>query len=462
MRPSEKTTELARQILARLEHQQRPYILFLGQACADAAGVPTKFEIARQVFSDPDLSRSYLQDEEREDRAAVLQAFDELLEEMTTGQRYRMLQSFYASVPVPSFYQDLALLVKAGFFKLIVTTNIDNLLEQAFGGAGLLGNRDYQVQVLGSQEELPWRSKVAQESEPPVRVIKLHGDLALKQAAITREEIDEALEPQRFFIKGQISGDMIMVGYQLESEPLNQWLSWVPGDLWWVSLETPDEELLHILEERRSVYHIHGEEARPDAFFGQLAWLLLHTPAGVWSGEIVTPTEQPGMKGDVLRREPSPNLNDVIYTDESFLANQLRRTQSVLQALEQVKAPGGENLQVETQIEYQRRQMAQLEAQLRDLEPNRERLLKLMNQVRTDIQRAAKNSLVDPNVAVYARKQWSAVQSEYRRKTPNQSIVAAAIGATVVLAEQLGEQIVDRSVVQELASYAPSAVGRRL
>lgn len=461
MRPSEKTTELARQILARHERQQRPYILFLGQACAGAAGVPTKFEIARQVFSDPDLSQSYLQDEEREDRAAVLQAFDELLEEMTTGQRYRMLQSFYASVPVPSFYQDLALLVKAGFFVLIVTTNIDNLLEQAFSGAGLTPGRDYQVQVLGSQEELPWRSKVVQESEPPVRLIKLHGDLALKQAAITREEIDEALEPQRFFIKGQISGDMIMVGYQLESEPLNQWLSWVPGDLWWVSLETPDEQLLRLLEERRSVFHIHGEEARPDAFFGQLAWLLLHAPIGDSSDETAVPIER-GVTGEERDRELSPRLENMVYTDESFLANQLRRTQSVLQALEQVKAPGGENLQVETQIEYQRRQMALLEAQLRDLEPNRERLLKLMNQVRIAIQRAAKNSLVDPNVAVYARKQWSAVQSEYRREMPNQSIVAAAIGATVVLAEQLGEQIVDRGVVQELASYAPSAVGRRL
>jgi hypothetical protein len=459
MRPSEKTTELARQILARRENHQRPFILFLGQACADAAGVPTKFEIARQVFSDPDLFQLYLQEEDLENRAVVLDAFDELLEEMTTGQRYRMLQSFYASIPVPSFYQDLALLVKAGFFELIVTTNIDNLLEQAFGGAGLIAGRDYQVQVLGRQEELPWRSKAAQESEPPVRVIKLHGDLALKQAAITREEIDEALEPQRLFIKGQISGDMIMVGYQLESEPLNQWLSWVPGDLWWVSPEPPDEQLLNIIEARRSVYHIHGEETRPEVFFGQLAWLLLRTPIGAWSGETDALPAQPGVES---LRDTSPNLENVVYTDESFLANQLRRTQSVLQALEQVKAPGGENLQIETQIEYQRRQMALLEAQLRDLEPNRERLLKLMNQVRTAIQQAAKNSLVDPNAAAYARKQWSAVQSEYRRETPNQSIVAAAIGATVVLAEQLGEQIVDRGVVQELASYAPSAVGRRL
>src|SRR5579862_2536266 len=46
---------------------------------------------------------------------------------------YRLLRQYYVELPVPLFYQDLASLLKARVFSRVLTTNYDNLLEQALG-----------------------------------------------------------------------------------------------------------------------------------------------------------------------------------------------------------------------------------------------------------------------------------------------------------------------------------------
>jgi len=231
------------------------------------------------------------------------------------------------------------------------------------------------------------------------------------------------------------------------------------------------------------VRRIAGESAQTQVFFEQLAWLLLRSPAqnsltvamnaalyelkgldsaGVSGEDGMIAAGSPGAGSKDVGPAGGESPGETEISDAAYMETQLQRSRAVLLALKQSQTPGEKDQQLELQIEYQRQQIVELEARLREIQPNRDRLLDLMKTVRRSVNAAARKEYVDPNAASFMRKQVSAIQGEYRRETPNQSIVAAAIGATVVLAERLGAEVVDPAVVQQLAAYAPSTVGGRL
>ena len=450
MKPDENITQLVRLLV---ERQQAPpgtvsrggpqVILFLGRSCADAAGVPDMLAMARQVMRDPDLAAMYA-DRNLQDDEQLAIAFAEYLAEMTGAQRMRMLQSFYERIPVPAFYQDLALLVKGGYFRHILTTSIDTLLEQALNGAGLWVDKDYQVISLGLKEERKTYGRPGEMSSDRITLVKLHGDLAQNQAAITKEEIADALEPQRYFVKGELSGDLVVVGYEFESQPLNRWLSWVPGDAWWVSEDRPEGDEIAAIESRRNIQYITGQAARPENFFGQLLYLL-------W--RVVAPSEEGVLPAEREAYEETEGFEED-YSDEEYIRSQLHRTKAMLANLEQSAGPDQRNVAWTNQIQYQRQRAADLEDQLRGLESSREHLLDLLQHIDKTVREKAD----DPNLSTYLKNQVKSVVKEYQRQEPNQVIVSAAIGATLVMAERMG---VDKEVLNELSKFAPTAWGRR-
>lgn len=453
----DELTALARQMLERREKEAQPLILFLGRGCADAAGVPGSIEIARQLFRDNDLARQYLEPAgDASDEQALLHAFNEFVADMTPGQRHRMLQSFYAGLPVPAFYQDLALLIKAGFFRRVLTTSIDALLEQALNGAGLYIDKDYQVISLGS----------AQKTQPPrdyqqtafrISILKLHGDLAAQQTYLTPEEILDALEPQRAFIKGELSGDLVMAGYEFESEPLNTWLNRVPGQLWWVNPEPLDPTHIARLQDVRSLRIISGSQAYPEEFFGQLVYLLLRRPLKTsLSAEPIQAYSQ-AQQGLSDVDQLLESLEESDFSDTDYLKDQLYRSRALLQSLQQSSAPGERNLQLQAQIDYQRQRVTELEDQLRSLDGTRRHVLQLLREMQQEVAKAS----TDPNQVAFFQSQVRAIRREYRRETPDQTIISAAISATLILVERLGAENIDPQLLQELAAFAPSTLSRR-
>ena len=451
-------TGLARNLLERRARGEQPFILFLGRGCADAAGVPSNLQIAQQLFTDTDLAEQYLDPGDgRVDEESLLHAFNEFIAEMTPGQRYRMLQSFFAGLPVPTFYQDLALLIKAGFFRRIITTNIDTLLEQALNGAGLWGDKDYQVISLSNPEQSAyWEADLRAQTR--IRIVKLHGDLAQQSAFITPEEILAALSPQRAFVKSELAGDLLMVGYEFESQPLNKWLAWTRGNLWWISPEEPEPRLLDQIGVSRSYRSLHGEQAYPESFFGQLAYILLRRPIK----SSLSPEKYQASaleKGLTDVDEALADLDASEFSDDEYLQDQLWRSRALLQNLEQATTPGERNLQIQAQINYQRRKVTDLEDQLRGLDDTRLRVLDLLQKVQAGV---AKLGPDDPNIENFLQSQVRTIRREYRRSQPNQSIISAAISSVVVLVERLGAGVVEPATLEELASLAPSSLARRV
>ena len=459
MRPTESITALAKRMVEGRESEDlAPLTLFLGEGCARAARVPTLAEIARDWFSDAVKAPASVPPLDLDDEEALLRAFYGYLGRMSPGDRHRLLQSYYTGVPVPSFYQDLAMLVRGGYFEHILTTNVDTLLEQALNGAGLWQDKDFQVVGPGSRDRAT-SSISLDRPGPRVAILKLHGDLARREVAITPEEIERALKPMRRPVKAELAGEIVMVGYLFESGPVNRWLRWTPGVLWWVSEEPPDPQQIGPFAEKRKVIRVHGENARPEALFGQLGYLLQRRPVLKLRTDaeqaLVEPSPERRLDAEPLVPKRIPGDD---YSDAEYLQGQLRRSQGALYSLQQSAIPGEKNAHIQAQIDYQRRQIAELEDQLRGLSESRERVLVLMRQVRD----SARDARTDPNAVSFLQNQVETVSAEYRRDPPSQLIVSASVDATVVLAERLGPDVVRPELVHELASFAPSASAKRV
>jgi hypothetical protein len=498
--------------------EQQPFVLFLGPKCATAAGVPNKEQIARSILDlvakDNELNTIYPLVGKSLNLAITLAGDDLLtlfydlmakLKKGASGKIYRILLKLYANVPVPLFYQDLALLIKADYFERILTTNIDTLLEQALNIAGLQAGFDYQVFSLGVAEDDPnsaggygaladW----GQDAQPR-QIIKLFGDLAQEQVNIIPEDIDKALKNQRRYVKSELEGDIVMVGYDFESKPINTWLKHGGtrrGQLWWVGEEVaspPPDAFPQDWANR--VHFITGEIGRPQEFFSQLKLRLLRRPTFVlssYSGEAWQREGAPenawllesierssasaerqeqsvddgshptgkdaaveGVRGSTGTSEESsantvapdrstlPTASAERPPEETSLIEDLRgnirRGQAVLSSLEQSVAPGEVPTQVRAQVIYQKKQIAEMEDKLRSLKSNRDNVIQALTDLVRDLQsaRATGVRVIDEPTLHFLQQQAQSIKEEYARSESNHFVISAALGATVILAERL-------------------------
>src|SRR4029453_15130469 len=66
-----------------------------------------------------------------EPTGAILDEFRTRFRELSSLERYSLLQTLFRRIPVPAFYRGVARLVKAGYARHVLTTNVDSLFEQA-------------------------------------------------------------------------------------------------------------------------------------------------------------------------------------------------------------------------------------------------------------------------------------------------------------------------------------------
>jgi hypothetical protein len=466
MRPCPKIKALAAQMAWRHEEDGvHPFLLVLGQATGRVAGVPSRDEIAYQVLDDllsreDELATSRLSKQDLQDKDKLRRAFTGLLDDMSGGRRYRMLQRVYRHVPIPLGYQNLAVLIKAGYFSTILTTNLHTLLERALNRAGLLQDRHYRVIDLSMHRSDETSSRPLNTTDCPISIVRLLGGAGHRMNAVP-EEVAKRVLGLRDGPAGHYSlGDTVMVGYEFERELINHWLESKPGSrsaqLWWVSHEHPDPKEVRPIEEVRDVAYVDGSNADPDTFFGLLAMMLMRLT-------VETPIEMPEDHAEsppdgASPRSSSSRLSQILHElddgelERRYFWSQLRRSQTVLYDLEQ-ETPLGETADdLQEQARLQRREIIRVEDNLRDANS----VLRLVE----EIVESAAASDTDQATLSFMRSLRKAIEEEYtRRDPPNQHVVSAAITALLVLAERLGPGVVVRpELVRELASFAPSVI----
>jgi hypothetical protein len=144
---------------------------------------------------------------------------------------------------------------------------------------------------------------------------------------------------------------------------------------------------------------------------------------------------------------------------EESLRQQLRESREILAKLERQEFIRGEwdAQQLQSEIAYQRDQIARLEREWSRLPSIRRRLEETLRA----IIEAAVRAQTKPEVKRFLRYQAAIVSEEQEREEPNEDVIAAAIGATVLLTRRLGDRV-DQGLVQELASLMLGGIGGRV
>ena len=443
---SSSIDDLARRIRSRRSNwpDDDPYVLFLGEGCGQAAGAPSRGAIAREALRV--FGREAGESSKDETDASVFEEFSQLTETFSGPQFARMVRSLYASVPVPSFYEDLAVLIREGFFPLVLTTNFDTLLEQALAATGLRAS-DYRVTTFGLRgTSTPPDVEPLANWAPPTHIVKLHGDLAQDQAHVTPDEIQAAFRRSQRWIKPDLKADLIMVAHHLADDPIDRWLASSPDrELWWVNLTSPTDEV-RVRSWAREYQEITGEAGDPRIFFPQLSLRL------------------------IAPREPAETAAAADpWADSEVLRFEILRNQSNLYSLEQkaVRSSGERPIQVQAQIDYQKRALAKLEDKIRSLPDTKRLVLDVVKRIVAGIEKAnaapsqagGLSSLFD-----YGAAQLRTLEEELQKNDPNQFLIAASLGATLALANRLltdyGAGVVKPDDVKQLAELAPSAAAK--
>jgi hypothetical protein len=211
---------LADLMRSRQESGEPPYILILGSGPSVTLGSNSMKRVLKGVSGGDDLGKFY-----------------ETLDGLSPVERYVMLKKHFEQADVSTGYRRLAQLVEKGFFSVILTTNFDPFLEQALSN-GKLDSAYFGTLVCGEQrsEDI---MEMLESAEPPIKIIKLHGDLDSRSFAFTPSEISVLGSENERALRRYLHHDLIIVGYGPRDYDLNRAIEREGGSIWYVDQNPP-------------------------------------------------------------------------------------------------------------------------------------------------------------------------------------------------------------------------------
>ena len=371
------------------------------------------------------------------DDAAYAAWFRKLLLTVPRIQRAGITLQAASKVPVPLFYQDLALLIREGLFTTLMTTAFDALLSRSLASAGLHPDRDFRVLDVSEDMDKP-------ETPPPppgvVRVLKLHGSRPADSGELVR---------------AAFTGPIVVVGYEATDPPLDEALG-VPGGgpVWWVMAEVePDHPLDAIRAAGRELTLIDGDAGDPDRFLGELTMDffqpdLAFDPARVSDISGWQPADGRGGLSAALVQFAGTIEPDADGFERTYVKSRLHRARERLAAFEYQAAGGTSNRELEQQLRYQRRAVAELEERKRALDAGRDALVELLSELESALGASA-----DPAAVEFVATLRTRMADELAKDDPQEGLVSAMLASAVTLADAAG---VDRSLVTRLAELTPT------
>jgi SIR2-like domain len=277
--------ELARDLKQRREVADPPPVLLLGAGASVESGIGAMSELFDFVG------------------CADFEEFTAYIKDLTVAERYRLLSRFLQTqrpAEVTPGYHALATLCADAYFDVVLTTNLDPLLDDALAAARLW-RKDYLVLVNGVIR-MDWLGILATAPSPRVKVIKLHGDLFQRCMAWTVEEMDEMVSSVHEEILAALnSRDLLVVGHSLRDQRIRELVLACKGSVWF----THPKEVPGFLRRRKQVRSVVGPDCTFERLFTGLAAALTD------SASVAAPTR-------AARRgvfEPAPSLEGQTLDD---------------------------------------------------------------------------------------------------------------------------------------------------
>jgi hypothetical protein len=422
--------ELAGEMLGRSRDGKPPFLLFLGSACLRTATERYRKEIMegflQEVKKEPVL---------REVMSSVKDWNEVLLklrDHVPSPVLRRLLYSVFHRIPIPSFYQDLAVMVRQGFFREILTTNFDTLLEQALDATGMRRGAEYRVINFQKSDEKP------NPSGSGVVVYKLKGDLGGQQFGLTAPRIDSALFP----LDQDLRQDLLVVGYEGEAESINPWFAkGGGGEVWWIAENIgPADKILHDIGELRELHVLDGRYASPEWFFQQLFQLVIKSQL---DGPFEFGREDASGSGGPVWGE-SWRLDPKIA-----LRNEIEKAKNVLANVMQAQATSSATPDLDAQLAYQKEWIEKMERELASLEAGNAGPSAIVDEILRSLQPDPQDRL-----KTTFEQQLSLLKDEWLKPKPNQQLVNTMLNAAIVLGDQFGERLVGNQYLGRLKSLA--------
>ena len=205
-----------------LKTRKGKYILFLGAGASLSSGGKTTREIVKDVIERYEL-----------DSENQWEAFCSFLRNIGGNERFSILSRYFNEME-PSFgYEKLAKLIENGYFRLILTTNFDYMLEEALKKTKLVLSKDYFICVVGAEKEDVLVRKL--EDESMIRIVKLHGDYKTRILPFTEEETFKFEKKLEKCLKRVTKEGIIFMGYSGMDRDVLSSLSHKGESLWWIN-----------------------------------------------------------------------------------------------------------------------------------------------------------------------------------------------------------------------------------
>ena len=273
--PSREVKRLATQML-RLKKNTgtAPYVLVLG---ADAAPISLE-RLEYNVLQDDGLTeqeiRSYSEDERTD-------AFKEVWSGLGLDIRFAILDEAFDQAQADPFYarklegyRGLARLCKEGYFDVVLTTNVDTLMEDALINIKMMP-REWQVFVNG-REDLDKIVQGLKFPTPRLKIVKLHGDLFARVFAFSHDEVFQFSTQIEALLREYLSRSVLIVGNSMRDQDINRCIQATGNALYYVNERRPllGTVIYDAVRVRKGVV-VSGEEAEFGRFFAALSRELL-------------------------------------------------------------------------------------------------------------------------------------------------------------------------------------------
>ena len=424
--------ELAGEMLHQYRESEPPFIVFLGKACLRAATA----QYTEQ------MKQSFMRAARTGENSAVVKFlgsplnWNDLLEQglktippNNRGSLRRLALSVYRRIPIPSFYQDLAVMTRQGYFREILTTNYDTLLEQALEATGMRRGVEYHVINLQN----PDRPAISDASG--VLLFKLHGDLGEQEFDLNPGSLDHALQ----MVRPELRRDLLVVGYEGEAESINPWFCTSgAGAVWWIAENTdPVEKILEEIGASRELHVLNGRYASPEWFFQHLFQLVVKS-------QLETPPALDDEADDAQAPIAVPPLDQ-----KTALRNEIEKAKNVLANLQQGQATALASADLEAQLEYQKQWIEKMERELMQLESPAAAPAVVVDEILKNLPSAQQD-----RVQATFQQQLQVLLNEWTKPEPNKQVVNAMLGTAIVLGEQFGERLLQSQHLQQLKALA--------
>ena len=264
-----------------------PYILFLGAGASISSGCSSMMKIVDNVLESHDSTQFNDWQNEFKKANSIDAEFGKLKKQEIDKQKrdrffkiwsgldrdsqYEILRPHLWEGKSPSDgYNDLAQLIKAGYIKMVLSTNLDNLLEVALTNAGWRQSDNFIVVVNGKDRSREVHEQLG-SSRDIFKLIKLHGTLESPGSyAFTLGEVfdfEKIIKPSLSRIVNQ---SLIVVGHSMQDRDIDMLFDGEGGEIHFVNPIRPEDWMDVILKVRGQGSIIDGDNGKFDNFFREL------------------------------------------------------------------------------------------------------------------------------------------------------------------------------------------------